>query len=162
MNAIIKSIPLPRIRIILGINIPSVRRAVARDLNDYRIVSSASEMIYALWLRIDTSWLKRLQQLFIKSSAITKLPITRNDGCHSIIPMRVGLDCCVRGNKQEDRVIKLRGVGVRDHQANVVSDYSCFLHTKRLYERVDSSGCILHIQSVTRNIRITDPREVAR
>src|SRR5436190_20095825 len=101
MNANSKSIPLPRIRIILGINIPGVGRTVARNLNDYRIVSSASKMIYALWLRIDASGLKRLQQLFIESSAITKLPITRNDGRHSIITMRVGIDCCVRGNKQK-------------------------------------------------------------
>src|SRR2546423_14913437 len=43
---------------------------------------------------------------------------------------------------------ELRGVSIRNHQSDVVSDNPCLLHTQRFCERVNADRRGLHIQTV--------------
>src|SRR5947207_7976266 len=51
---------------------------------------------------------------------------------------------------------ELRSVGVRDHEADVVSHDLSFLHAERLSEIMNADGCTLHVQTMGGDIRVSD------
>src|SRR5262249_15522055 len=59
-----------------------------------------------------------------------------------------------------DVVRELRGVGVRDHQPDVVTDDGRLPESQLLDQRVDTSGGMRHIQSVGGNGRSANARQV--
>ena len=55
---------------------------------------------------------------------------------------------------------KLRSIRISNHKSYVVTDDSRFPDAQGLGECVNSDSSGLHIQTVCRNLRIADPREV--
>src|SRR5204863_10163532 len=55
---------------------------------------------------------------------------------------------------------ELRSVGVRDHEADVVSHDLSFLHAERLSEIMNADGCTLHVQTMGGDIRVSDAGSV--
>ena len=55
---------------------------------------------------------------------------------------------------------KLRGVGVSDHEADVVANDFCFLDTERAGQRMNSYCCRLHIETICRNSRVPNTGQV--
>src|ERR1700682_1585216 len=57
---------------------------------------------------------------------------------------------------------KLRGIRIRNHESDVVTDDSRFLDAQGLGKCVNSDSRGLHVQTVRWNLRITDPGKVRR
>src|SRR5487761_408085 len=55
---------------------------------------------------------------------------------------------------------ELRGVGVGDHKADVVSHHLGLLHAEGLSEAMNADGGALHVQTVGRNVRVSDAGQV--
>src|SRR5260221_6159224 len=59
---------------------------------------------------------------------------------------------CLRG--------KLRGIGISDHQTDIVSHDLCFLDSERARQRMNSDWGSLHVQTVSRNRRVADAGQI--
>ena len=54
------------------------------------------------------------------------------------------------------------GVGVCNHKSDVVSDHSRLFNLERLGQGVDADGGVFHVQTIFRNIGITNARQIRR
>src|ERR1700730_14691476 len=57
---------------------------------------------------------------------------------------------------------ELSGIGVGDHQADVVPDDFSLLYAQRLREIVNADSRTLHVEAVARNVRVSDTGQVGR
>jgi hypothetical protein len=55
---------------------------------------------------------------------------------------------------------KLGGIGVGDHQPDVVADHACLRHPKRLRKGVNADGRRLHVEAVGGNHRVADTGKI--
>ena len=68
----------------------------------------------------------------------------------------------IHQNKFRDFRRELRGVGVGDHQANVVPHNFSFLHAKRLNQIMNADGGALHVEAAGGNVGVSDAGKVWR
>src|SRR6266436_10030073 len=72
------------------------------------------------------------------------------------LPPRDAWQESIHQNEFRDFRRKLRGVGVGDHEADVVAHDLSFLHSERLSEIMNADGCTLHVQTMGGDIRVSD------
>src|SRR5258706_13739434 len=88
---------------------------------------------------VEVGALATLHQRFRRRSVKTEMPYA--GVVVDALPTSHARKESIHQHKLRNLRRKLRGVGIGDHQANVVSHYLGFLHAQRLGEIMNADGC---------------------